>query len=112
MRAAAASMSAARETSAEIPTAFTPCARPISRASRSTRCWSRATMATSTPSEARAWATARPMPMLPPVMTARLPFKFEIHVTPCNSFYRSYLLLYRESPFSAIRRFGRCTGLG
>src|SRR6266478_4473103 len=72
-RAQARSTSEALETSAAIASAFTPCDAAISPASRSARTRSRATIATSTPSAASARATARPMPTLPPVMTARLP---------------------------------------
>src|SRR5882724_8094380 len=72
-RAQARSTSEALETSAAIASAFTRCDVAISPASRSARARSRATIATSTPSAASARATARPMPTLPPVMTARLP---------------------------------------
>src|SRR5690606_33619612 len=47
------------------------CARACSRP-----CGSRATMATYAPSAANALATARPMPLLPPVTTVILPFSF------------------------------------
>src|SRR5467141_2022740 len=72
-RAQLRSTSPAFETSAAIASAFTRCDAAISPASRSARARSRATIATSTPSAASARATARPMPTLPPVMTARLP---------------------------------------
>ncbi len=72
--ATASVMSDARDTSAEIPMARTPCAREIAAASRSTRGLSRARMQMSTPSAANAFATASPIPTLPPVTIACLPF--------------------------------------
>ena len=74
IRAIAASMSFGRETSADSPRDRTRCARAISAASFSTRSLLRAMMATSTPSPASAWATAKPIPILPPVIMARFPF--------------------------------------
>src|SRR6266542_5780304 len=47
------------------------CVRALAASSRAWRC--RAQMATSTPSDARAWAIARPMPRLPPVTIATRP---------------------------------------
>src|SRR5688572_13932786 len=62
-------------TSAATPTALTPYCFAIALAASATRASLRAHSTSCTPSAARPSATASPMPTLPPVTTATLPFR-------------------------------------
>src|SRR6478609_6962343 len=75
----AAAVTTLAQPSAVATSAATPCAStwyfaPIRDASACNRCEPRAVISTLAPSAANPSATARPMPTLPPVMTASLPF--------------------------------------
>ncbi len=100
--AASASTDSATETSVQTPTTEWPAAESSDSVLSSASCWTSA-MTTRMPCSAKRVATARPMPLAPPVTTATFPSRFFIDMSSRSCSFSWSLSARRERRLSALR---------